>query len=418
MNQDGDSTGLPLGGRRVVLGVTGGIAAYKAALVARGLLGAGARVDVVLTRGARAFVGAPTFEGLTGNPVRSEVWEDIPDETHVALARAADVVVVYPATAHTLARAANGLADDLLTTTLLAAVCPVVMAPAMHTEMWHHPATEANVAVLAARGVAFVGPDDGPLMGGDVGAGRAAEPDAVVAAVVDLLSAPGDHVGRHVVVTAGGTREPIDPVRYLGNRSTGRMGFALAEAAAARGARVTLVAAPTHLVTPAGVARVDVTTAVDMHDAVLAHADAADVVIKAAAVADFRPAAVADHKLKKHDGAPVVELVPNPDILLDLGTRRREGAGGPSVLVGFAAETQDAVASGQAKLERKGADLLVVNDVSEADAGFGHDTNRVVVLSATGERVDVPLQSKRAVADVVLDLVAKQLAAMEDTPSE
>lgn len=418
MNPDGDVTSGPLAGRRVVLGVSGGIAAYKAALVARGLLGAGARVDVVLTRGARAFVGAPTFEGLTGNPVRSEVWEDIPDETHVALARAADVVVVYPATAHTLARAANGLADDLLTTTLLAAVCPVVMAPAMHTEMWHHPATMDNVAVLAGRGVTFVGPDDGPLMGGDVGAGRAAEPDDVVAAVVDLLTSSGDLGGRHVVVTAGGTREPIDPVRYLGNRSSGRMGFALAEAAAARGARVTLVAAPTHLATPAGVDRVDVTTAVDMHEAVLGRVDGADVIIKAAAVADFRPGAVADHKLKKRDGAPVVELVPNPDILHDLGTRRREGVGGPAVLVGFAAETQDAVASGQAKLERKGADLLVVNDVSEADAGFEHDTNRVVVLSATGERVDVPLQSKRGVADAVLDLVVKQLAAMDDPPSE
>jgi phosphopantothenoylcysteine decarboxylase / phosphopantothenate---cysteine ligase len=403
-----DVTG-PLDGRRVVLGVSGGIAAYKAVLVARGLLTAGARVDVVMTRGAASFVGPPTFEGITGNAVRTEVWEDIPDETHVALARAADLIVVYPATAHLLAKAAHGLADDLLTTSLLAATCPVLLAPAMHTEMWDHPATQANVATLAARGVHLVGPTDGPLMGGDTGVGRAVEPDDVIEAAARLLGRSRDLAGRSVVVTAGGTREPIDPVRYLGNRSSGRMGFALAAAAAARGAEVTLVAAPTDLPTPAGVKRVDVTTAQEMHDAVLPLAAEADVIVKAAAVADFRPANRADHKIKKADGVPPITLERNPDILAELGRRRREDGSGPTVLVGFAAETNDAEEHGRAKLERKGCDLLVVNDVTAPGAGFGHDTNIVVVLGADGTRDEVPLSTKQAVADRVLDHVAARL---------
>ena len=393
---------------RVVLGVSGGIAVYKAPLVVRLLLKAGLTVDVVPTRGALEFVGATTFEGLTGRRVRTEVWEDVPEETHVALARAADVVAVYPATAHTIAKAAHGLADDLLTTTLLATTAPVVLAPAMHAEMWEHPATRTNAAALEARGVTIVGPTTGALMGGDAGTGRAVEPDEFVAAV--LAAAPGtrDLDGRHVVVTAGGTREPIDPVRYLGNRSTGRMGFAVAAAAAARGARVTLVAAPTHLSTPPGVDRVDVVTARDLRDAVTGVAADADVVVKAAAVADFRPAATADRKLKKADGTPVVELVANPDTLQELGDARRAGTLELPVLVGFAAETDDVEANGRAKLERKGADLLVVNDVSATDAGFGTDTNRVVILSESG-RVDVPLASKREVADRILDEVVARL---------
>jgi phosphopantothenoylcysteine decarboxylase / phosphopantothenate---cysteine ligase len=399
-----------LAGRRVVLGVSGGIAAYKAAMVARGLVMAGAVVDVVLTRGAREFLGAPTFEGITGRPVHTEVWEDIPGQTHVALARAADAVVVYPATAHVLAKAAHGLADDLLTTTLLAATCPVVLAPAMHTEMWQHPATRANVATLTGRGVRLVGPVDGPLMGGDSGPGRAAEPEDVLDAVARALSPhAGDLAGRTVVVTAGGTREPIDPVRYLGNRSSGRMGFAVAAAAAGRGADVTLIAAPTGLATPPGVTRVDVTTAREMHDAVLARADDADVIIKAAAVADFRPAEAATSKLKKTAGVPTVTLTPNPDILADLGARRRDGDHGPEVLVGFAAETDDVEAHGRDKLTRKGCDLLVVNDVTEEGAGFEHDTNRVLILAADGGRVDVPLTTKAAVAERLLDEVVARL---------
>lgn len=403
-----DDVTTALTGRRVVLGVSGGIAAYKAAVVARGLLTAGAQVDVVMTRGAASFVGAATFEGITGRPVRSEVWQDIPDETHVALARAADLVVVYPATAHLLARAATGMADDLLTTTLLAATCPVVMAPAMHTEMWRHPATRHNVEALVARGVHLLGPDDGPLMGGDTGPGRAADPDEVVAAAVAAVG-EGDLAGRTVLVSAGGTREAIDPVRHLGNRSTGRMGFAIAAAAARRGAAVTLVAAPTDLPTPPGVERLDVVSARDMHAAILPRSTEVDVVVKAAAVADFRPDTESTSKLKKADGVPTLTLARNPDILSDIGRRRAAEGGGPTVLVGFAAETDDAEASGRDKLARKRCDLLVVNDVTATGAGFEHDTNAVVILGADGARVPVPLDSKAEVANRVLDEVVGRL---------
>lgn len=401
---------------RVLLGVTGGIAAYKAALLARLLVGAGATVDPVLTRGARHFVGAATFEGITGRAVRDEVWQDIPDETHVALGRAADVAIVYPATANVLAKLAGGHADDLLTTTLLAATCPLIVAPAMHTEMWAHPATRDNADRLRQRGVEVLGPATGQLMGGDSGAGRLVEPDEAFDRVVAMLAArgrAGDLAGRRVLVTAGGTREPIDPVRYLGNRSSGKMGFALAAAAAARGATVDLVAAPTDLPTPPGVDRHDVTTAIDMRGAVFDLVDTVDVVIKAAAVADFRPAEVAGSKLKKSAGAPHIELVPNPDILADLGARRAEGHTRP-LLVGFAAETDDVEDNAREKLARKNADLLVVNDVGASDAGFAVDTNRVVILGRDGSRVEVDLAAKRAVADRVLDAVVARLSAPDD----
>jgi phosphopantothenoylcysteine decarboxylase/phosphopantothenate--cysteine ligase len=399
---------VDLTGTRVLLGVTGGIAAYKAALLARALVGAGATVDPVLTRGATRFVGAATFEGLTGRRVRSEVWEDVADETHVALGRAADVAVVYPATAHLLAKLAAGLADDLLTTTLLAATCPLVVAPAMHTEMWEHPATRDNVEVLRGRGVEILGPAVGPLMGGDEGRGRVVEPDEALATVTRLASRRADLAGRTVLVTAAGTREPIDPVRFLGNRSTGRMGFAIAAAAARRGAQVHLVAGPTSLPTPPGVQRHDVTTAQQMHRAVLGLVDdGVDVVVKAAAVADFRPATTHTSKVKKEAGVPTIELVRNPDILAELGARRA-GASRP-LLVGFAAETDDVERHGREKLERKQADLLVVNDVSAPDAGFAVDTNRVVVLARDGARVEVPLATKTVVADRLLDEVAARL---------
>jgi phosphopantothenoylcysteine decarboxylase / phosphopantothenate---cysteine ligase len=409
----------PLRGRLVLLGVTGGIGAYKAALLARSLVQHGAEVDVVLTRGGARFVGAATFAGLTGRPVRTEVWEGVAAETHVGLGRRAEVAVVYPATAHTLAKLAAGLADDLLTTTLLASRCPLVLAPAMHSEMWQHPATQANVATLVARGAVVVGPADGPLMGGDAGPGRLVEPTQVVAALEAALtsvedggdapdqdddgSVGADLAGLCMLVTAGGTREPIDPVRYLGNRSSGRMGFALAEAAAARGAEVLLVAAPTELATPPGVTRVDVTTANELHAAVLERVPLCDVVIKAAAVADFRPETAATSKLKKEAGAPTITLVPNPDVLAELG--RQRGRATTPVLVGFAAETDDVEANGRAKLAAKGADLLVVNDVSSSDAGFEVATNRVVVLDRDGGRDAVPLGTKRAVADRILDRV-------------
>lgn len=401
--------GGSLAGARVVLGVSGGIAAYKAAVVARLLVKAGAVVDPVLTRGAARFVGAATFEGITGRRVRTEVWEDVDAETHVALARHADLVAVYPATAHLLAKAASGLADDLLTTTLLAATCPVVAAPAMHTEMWSHAATQANAAALRSRGVVLVGPDAGELMGGDVGAGRAVDPEAFVAAIDSTLRRDADLAGRVVVVTAAGTREPLDPVRFLGNRSSGKMGFALAEAAAQRGATVHLVAAPTLLETPAGVQRHDVTTAAEMLAAVEELAEQADVVIKAAAVADFRPTNASDHKLKKDAGVPRIELERNPDILAELGRRKAEGKRVRPLLVGFAAETDDVEGYAQRKLKAKNADLFVVNDVSARDAGFEVDTNRVVVLGRDGARVDVPLSRKSEVARLVLDEVVARL---------
>ena len=414
----------PLAGKRVLVGVTGGIAAYKAAILVRLLQRAGAEVDVVLTRGGARFVGAATFEGLTGRAVRQEVWEDIAGETHVALGRGADAVVVYPATAHTLAKLATGLADDLLTTTLLAATCPLVLAPAMHTEMWEHAATRHNAAVLRDRGASIIGPDDGLLMGGDTGPGRLVAPEVALAVVCELLAsgaedpgadAPpaGDLLGTRVLITAGGTREPVDPVRYLGNRSSGRMGFALAAAARDRGAEVTLVTAPTELTTPAGVTRHDVTTALEMHAAVFEHLAAADVVIKAAAVADFRPGSPTTSKLKKERGVPRIELVPNPDILAELGAAR---TGGHPLLVGFAAETDEVEAGGRAKLERKGVDLLVVNDVSGDDAGFEVETNRVVILDRSGGRVEIPLADKRTVAERVLDrVVAWRAGADADT---
>jgi phosphopantothenoylcysteine decarboxylase / phosphopantothenate---cysteine ligase len=398
-----------LDGVRVLLGVSGGIAAYKAPLLARLLLHAGATVDPVLTRGAERFVGAATFEGLTGRAVRAEVWDEIEAETHVALGRAADVAIVYPATAHTLAKLAHGLADDLLSTTLLAATCPLVVAPAMHTEMWQHPATRANVEVLRGRGVHLLGPVDGPLMGGDTGPGRVAEPEDALAAIVAIhAGAPAnDLAGRHVVVTAGGTREPIDPVRFIGNRSSGRMGFAIAAAAARRGARVTLVAAPTGLATPAGVVRRDVTTARELRDEVLRVVADADVVVKAAAVADFRPVTAATSKLKKDAGVPTIELTPNPDVLAELGARRDGGS--TPLLVGFAAETDDVEDNARAKLERKGADLLVVNDVGEVGSGFEVATNRVTILDREGGREEIALAPKEVVADRVLDAVVARL---------
>ncbi len=400
-----------LAGTRVLLGVSGGIAAYKAALVARLLVGAGATVDTVLTRGAERFIGVTTFEGLTGRPARVEVWEDVASETHVALGRAADVALIYPATAHVLAKLAGGLADDLLTTTLLAATCPVVVAPAMHTEMWQHAATRHNVEVLRGRGVLVVGPDDGVLMGGDSGPGRLVEPDVAVDAVVAALMSAGpaerDLDGVRLLVTAGGTREPIDPVRFLGNRSSGKMGFALAEVAASRGAKVTLVAGPTHLTAPAGVDRIDVVTAQEMYDAVMGRVDEVDVIVKAAAVADFRPSSTATSKLKKDAGVPSIDLVRNPDILADLGTQR--GDADRPLLVGFAAETDEVEQAGRDKLARKGADLLVVNDVGASDAGFEVDTNRVLILDRDGTRSEVPLATKGEIAGTILDAVGARL---------
>jgi phosphopantothenoylcysteine decarboxylase/phosphopantothenate--cysteine ligase len=395
---------------RVVLGVAGGIAAYKACLLLRLLTETGHDVTVVPTASALEFVGAPTWAALSGRPVTSSVWDGVETVPHVRLGREADLVVVAPATADLLARAAHGLADDLLTNTLLTARCPVLLAPAMHTEMWLHPATQANVATLRSRGVVVLEPASGRLTGPDTGPGRLPDPDAIFAAAQGLLrrGAPGpDLAGRHVVVSAGGTREPLDPVRYLGNRSSGRQGYALATTAAARGAHVTLVAANSELPDPAGVSVVRVGTAEDLRQAMHASAAGADAIVMAAAVADFRPADVAVSKIKKTDDpadAPHLQLVRTADVLAELVAERVPG----QVVAGFAAETGDAAGDAlthaRAKLERKGCDLLVLNDVS-GGAVFGGARNAVSILFAGGETREVPEDSKEAVADAVWDAV-------------
>jgi phosphopantothenoylcysteine decarboxylase/phosphopantothenate--cysteine ligase len=399
--------------RRIVLGVAGGIAAYKACLLLRLFTEAGHDVQVVPTAAALEFVGAPTWAALSGHPVSTSVWDHVHDVPHVRLGQQADLVVVAPATADLLARAAHGLANDLLTNVLLTARCPVLLAPAMHTEMWQHPATVANVATLRERGVAVLDPASGRLTGADTGPGRLPEPEDIARAALALLAPEpsGALAGRRVVVSAGGTREPLDPVRYLGNRSSGRQGVALAAAAARRGAKVTLVAGPLEVPVPDGVDVVRVGSALQMRDAVHAAAPAADVVIMAAAVADFRPAEVAEHKIKKADGvddAPIVRLVRNPDILAELVTARRPG----QLVVGFAAETGDDAGGvldhARAKLARKGCDLLVVNDVS-AGKVFGLAETEVTILRPAGEPIAVPPGSKELVAEAIWDAVEQLL---------
>ncbi|MEV4285180.1 bifunctional phosphopantothenoylcysteine decarboxylase/phosphopantothenate--cysteine ligase CoaBC [Nonomuraea bangladeshensis] len=403
---------------KVVLGVSGGIAAYKACELLRLFTESGHEVRVVPTREALNFVGAPTWAALSGNPVSAEVWDDVHQVPHVRIGKSADLVVVAPATADLLAKAAHGLAGDLLTNTLLTATCPVVFAPAMHTEMWQHPATRANVATLRERGAIVLDPAVGRLTGADTGPGRLPDPAEIFQVCLRVLRGrPRDLAGRRVVVSAGGTREAIDPVRFLGNRSTGLQGYALARTAAARGAEVTLVAANVALPDPAGATVVRVESAAQLREAVLAASEGADVVVMAAAVADFRPADRHDIKIKKTDGEPEpIRLTKNPDILAELGELRRAAreaggepvAAGPAVIVGFAAETHDVLANGQAKLARKGCDLLVVNQVGEGRA-FGTPDNAATVLVAGGEPVEVPLGPKEDVADAVWDLVAERL---------
>jgi phosphopantothenoylcysteine decarboxylase / phosphopantothenate---cysteine ligase len=400
-----------LAGRHVLLGVSGGVAAYKAASLARALVRAGATVQPILTAAAARFVGGDTFAALTGRPAHVGVFEDVHRIIHVRLAREADVAVIAPATANALAKFAHGLADDLLSSTFTCLTCPVVLAPAMHTEMWLHPATQANVALLAQRGAIIVGPAEGALAGGDEGPGRLAEEADILAALVAAIGGePGVLTGRRVVVTAGGTREPIDPVRFIGNRSSGKMGYALAAEAARRGAIVDLVCGPTHLDAPAGVRVHRVETALQMRDTVLPLAAAADAVLKAAAVADYRPADYTAQKIKKEQaGLPTVRLERNPDILAELGAAR--GGAPRPLLVGFAAETQREEEHGWDKLRRKGLDLIVVNRVDAPDAGFDVDTNRALLLSADGDRLPVDLTSKAQLAGTVLDRVEVLLAA-------
>ncbi|WP_329387843.1 bifunctional phosphopantothenoylcysteine decarboxylase/phosphopantothenate--cysteine ligase CoaBC [Streptomyces sp. NBC_01351] len=401
-----------MGKPKVVLGVSGGIAAYKACELLRRLTESGHDVRVVPTAASLNFVGEATWAALSGNPASTEVWETVHEVPHVRIGQSADLVIVAPATADMLAKAAHGLADDLLTNTLLTARCPVVFAPAMHTEMWEHPATQENVATLRRRGALVIEPAVGRLTGKDTGKGRLPDPEEIFEVCRGVLArgvTEPDLVGRHVVISAGGTREPLDPVRFLGNRSSGKQGYALARTAVARGARVTLVAANTALADPAGVDVVGVGTAVQLREAVLKAAADADAVVMAAAVADFRPAEYAGGKIKKKDGqdpAPVA-LVRNPDVLAEISADRpRDG----QVVVGFAAETDDVLANGRAKLRRKGCDLLVVNEVGEAKT-FGSEENEAVVLASDGSELPVPYGPKEALADVIWDQVAHRLPA-------
>jgi phosphopantothenoylcysteine decarboxylase/phosphopantothenate--cysteine ligase len=431
-----------LAGRHVVLGVCGGIAAYKAVELCRRLVDAGAHVSPVLTRGATRFVGELTFSALASEPARAALWDAPEPIPHTHLGRRADLVVVAPATARLVGSYAAGISSDLLTATLLATRAPVLVCPAMHTEMWEHPAVVANIQLLRRRGVHVVAPGEGRLAGGDVGKGRLAPTDVIVAAAVAALSrGGGDLDGVRALVTAGGTREPIDAVRFVGNRSSGKQGYAVAAELAARGATVTLVSTVDRPAPP-GAELVSVETAAEMAAAVAAHADA-DVVVMAAAVADFRPKAPAAHKLKKGEGVPEVVLEPTPDILAGLGARRRRG----QVLVGFAAEAPAAgacdageastrrpapagptsracrggarehlVAQARAKLAGKSLDLVVANDVGARGAGFGHDTNDVVIVAADGTLTETGLVSKGQVASAVVDAVVAARRAGDGLP--
>ncbi|MFI2262256.1 bifunctional phosphopantothenoylcysteine decarboxylase/phosphopantothenate--cysteine ligase CoaBC [Streptomyces tubercidicus] len=398
---------------RVVLGVSGGIAAYKACELLRRLTESGHDVRVVPTASALHFVGEATWSALSGNPAGTEVWESVHEVPHVRIGQAAGLVVVAPATADLLAKAAHGLADDLLTNTLLTARCPVIFAPAMHTEMWENPATQENVATLRRRGALVIEPAVGRLTGVDTGKGRFPDPVEIFEFCRRVL-ARGDRAteqdlaGRHVVISAGGTREPLDPVRYLGNRSSGKQGYALARTAAARGARVTLVAGNTELPDPAGVEVIPTGTARQLREAVVKAASDADAVVMAAAVADFRPAVYTTGKIKKIEGQEPepIALVRNPDILAEISAERAHPG---QVVVGFAAETDEVLANGRAKLARKGCDLLVVNEVGE-DKAFGSAENEAVILAADGTETPVPYGPKETLAETVWDLVAPRLA--------
>ncbi|MDH4230134.1 MAG: bifunctional phosphopantothenoylcysteine decarboxylase/phosphopantothenate--cysteine ligase CoaBC [Nitrospirota bacterium] len=402
----------PFAARTLLLGVCGSIAAYKAVYLVRLLTEAGARVQVVMTGAATRFVAPLSFESVSGQPVVTDLYA-LPANRHIELAETAHAAVVAPATADLLARHASGQADDALSTLLLALRGPLLVAPAMDGGMWEHPATQANVEVLRKRGVTFVGPEHGPLASGLTGPGRMAEPERIVEALLSLLAAPrsaarpqgavADLSGERVVVTAGATREHLDPVRFLSNPSTGRMGFALAAEAARRGARVTLIAAPSELPTPPGVSRVDVVSAADMRDAVHARLPDATVLLMAAAVADFRPARRHPHKVKKGKAEQSLALERTEDILKGLDAIAPEGL----IRVGFAAETRDVLAHARGKLQDKGLHLIVANDVSEPGSGFATDTNRVVLLSRDGAEESLPLLAKSEVAAAVLERVAR-----------
>lgn len=389
----------------IALGVTGGVGAYKAVEVARGLQKHGHDVVAIMTASSTQFVGPLTFEAITRRRVITGPFETgaNADIEHIALASSIDLLLIAPATANVIGKMANGIADDFLTTLYTATRAPVLLAPAMNSQMFSHPAVAHNMTLLEARGVRFVEPGEGYLACGWIGKGRLAEPEAIVAAATAVLHPPTALSGRRILVTAGPTYEDLDPVRYLGNRSSGRMGFAVAEEAARRGAAVTLISGPTSLTSPARCEVVRVRSAVEMHTEVMARADAADAVVMAAAVADYRPTTRADQKVSKGSGDLTIQLTRNPDVLADLGARRASRGQGP-VLVGFAAETEHMVARARAKRERKQVDLIVANDVSRQDAGFDVDTNAVTLVGATLTEA-LPLQSKARVAGAILDRV-------------
>ena len=398
-----------LAGRRIVLGVTGGIAAYKAVEIASRLKKAGADVRVIMTRAATSFVTPLTFREITGQPVAETMWgEPHHHVEHIALAEFAELVLVAPATANFIAKAAAGIADDMLTTTVLATRAPLLIAPAMNTGMWENPITQENVARLTARGTTIIPPAVGQLACGTTGAGRLPEPVEIVRVVEEYFARAQSLAGRRILVTAAGTEEALDPVRFLGNRSTGRMGFEVAAEAARRGAHVVLVAGPTNITTPAGVRRVNVRSARDMYAAVLAEYDAVDAVIKAAAVADYRPAETAEHKIKKSDGELTLTLTRNPDILYELGQKKQN-----QILIGFAAETRNVAAYARGKLAKKNLDFIVANNVAEKDAGFGVPTNHVQIFFADGRSEDHPLMAKSALAGVILDRLEEALQAQK-----
>ncbi len=393
-------------GRRVVLGVSGGIASYKSCYLARHLTEAGAAVDVVMTRSAQEFVRPVTFEALTGRPVLRSLWDRDGALSHVRWGQDADLVIVAPATAQVIARMAQGIADDALTSLLLAATAPVVLAPAMNDEMFAHPATQANLQVLRGRGVRIVGPATGALAEGPSDRpGRMTEPPEIMAHAARALRSGSRLAGRRVVVTAGPTREPIDPVRVVTNRSSGKMGFRLAEAAWERGAEVSLISGPVGLSAPVGVELTRIDSTADLEHAVRAALPSADVLIMAAAPADYRPAQISASKRPRSDGALAIPLEPTADILKATRDARKPG----SVIVGFALETGDALSKGRQKLERKELDLIVVNDALEPGAGMEVDTNRVAILARNGSSTIIPLASKRAVADAILDAIEASL---------
>lgn len=391
-------------GRRVVLGVSGGIAAYKAVELCRRLVDAGAFVSPVLTDDAQRFVGALTFSALASERARTSLFDAPETIPHTRLGQQADVIVVAPATAKLIGKYAGGISDDLLTATLLATRAPVVLCPAMHTEMWEHPSVQHNLDTLRSRGVTIVDPESGRLAGGDVGEGRLAAPERILHAVATVLTSQGPLAGVRMIVTAGGTREHLDPVRFLGNRSSGRMGHAVADAAARKGAAVTLVTTSSLPTTVSGIVRIPVETAQEMHDTVLGHLAESDALVMAAAVADFRPKVTAAEKLKKSDGVPEIVLEPTPDILLAV-----KSANSGQFVVGFAAETERLVEQAGEKLKAKGVDLMVANDVSASDAGFEVETNRATLLWPGGGQESIDLMGKHELANLIVERIASGL---------